>query len=687
MEEVNHHDSESCHESEDLSTIIEENFEDDVDEVKIVPPEYSSDEYSGGLSDDEPVRETHVEVTTCKTVIQNCCVSTQTYESCLTADSQENSVDDDRATGTETAEAVSSSEAQKDLGVLSADDMIRGHHGGVPSPNYAGCETKEENSVKPENSDENEDQKVPNTVLVEETWTEDFGDSPKVLKEPPDDQEVPSAVEVGDAEEEEEEPEESISHQPPYILRYKKESERPKHDDDYQNTPPSAINNISWENLEPSEREYYEKLLERVKEQARDLSYREPKENLKKIKKYEEDAMMQSNLVQLDQDQLLGQQQLQPNFFTVPKAKKTLTYILSSQRCMNEGWTVQHDTDEKINKLYEKNHFQFQQQQEGISQKQKADDDITMKSYPSGETWMVFHKNQSGNIWYQSGNLAATFTPSTTSHHCNDAMICILYEDQSPKDGSNVGNVCGIFHPNGNCFVQKSNKLKVIISPLGGDYFSENGHKLKTWSWKYQDSSSRSRRHDADDDVDNMLTSSPSRHSSKSQVKSTTNPFQPILVNLNKSVSVRILSQNRIFLHFNCSGRPSARFNVSIKFKFQKLLNRKPQLPEEAFLRMTKSRIKKLTGDHKLMCARYMKQLKRNTGAATVRPVTSRPPLEVSRQLTVKPPARSKSASLPASNNRNRKLLHANEMRKTVKRKQAKQQKPAPPLVVVVSVD
>ena len=51
-----------------------------------------------------------------------------------------------------------------------------------------------------------------------------------------------------------------------------------------QNTPPSAINNISWENLEPSEREYYEKLLERVKEQARDLSYREPKENLKKIK-------------------------------------------------------------------------------------------------------------------------------------------------------------------------------------------------------------------------------------------------------------------------------------------------------------------------------------------------------------------------------------------------------------------
>ena len=140
--------------------------------------------------------------------------------------------------------------------------------------------------------------------------------------------------------------------------------------------------------------------------------------------------------------------------------------------------------------------------------------------------------------------------------------------------------------------MQKSNKLKVIISPLGGDYFrwaitdnwkqihvgkkqvltssffnSENGHKLKTWSWKYQDSSSRSRRHDADDDVDNMLTSSPSRHSSKSQVKSTTNPFQPILVNLNKSVSVRILSQNRIFLHFNCSGRPSARFNVAIKFK------------------------------------------------------------------------------------------------------------------------
>ena len=55
-------------------------------------------------------------------------------------------------------------------------------------------------------------------------------------------------------------------------------------------------------------------------------------------------------------------------------------------------------------------------------------DDITMKSYPSGETWMVFHKNQSGNVWYQSGNLAATFTPSTTSHHCNDAMICILYE-------------------------------------------------------------------------------------------------------------------------------------------------------------------------------------------------------------------------------------------------------------------
>ncbi|XP_052784218.1 glutamate-rich protein 6-like isoform X3 [Mya arenaria] len=222
---------------------------------------------------------------------------------------------------------------------------------------------------------------------------------------------------------------------------------------------------------------------------------------------------------------------------------KTINYQLSSQKCLDEGWTVRAPsplfddlgddvfTPEPLNpdmiadgKPIE-NAPAFRPDSEFYRQRLR-ERPLIEKFYESGQKFLTMFPDGTGNVFYPSGNLALLISSvklgqyNYTIHH------------DLPKSG-----VAAAFEPNGLGYCHFPNgAIRLYLDQYGGLELDHEGAKKRKWSWK--------------DQVTHVHAP----------------PFQPICIGLNREMGVRVMTQDNITLTFS-SNKRSCRFNMGARLK------------------------------------------------------------------------------------------------------------------------
>ncbi|XP_038049942.1 glutamate-rich protein 6-like isoform X2 [Patiria miniata] len=224
----------------------------------------------------------------------------------------------------------------------------------------------------------------------------------------------------------------------------------------------------------------------------------------------------------------------------VARQMKTINYQLSSQKCLDEGWTVRpptpKDDDGGPPVVFQPEPVIpppiMSQARQGI-----RDPKTVQKFYDNGKLFMLMFPDGTGNVFYPSGNIAILITSVEKGQYAY-----LVYEDIQ-----NNAPLLAMFEPNGcsTCYHSNGN-IRMSLDQYGGVFTDSKGAVKKKWSWK--------------DQVTHVHAP----------------PFQPICFAINKVFSVRCMAQDQVYLAFNCSLQ-SIRFNVGVKLKLVA-----PQLiPEE----------------------------------------------------------------------------------------------------------
>ncbi|XP_069496556.1 glutamate-rich protein 6B isoform X2 [Ambystoma mexicanum] len=151
------------------------------------------------------------------------------------------------------------------------------------------------------------------------------------------------------------------------------------------------------------------------------------------------------------------------------------------------------------------------------------------KFYRNGKIFNLIFPDGTGQVLYPSGNVAILITRTEPI-----AFTFIILEDDYIKP-----NIRAIFKSNGQSTCYRPNgSLWVNLDPSGGTLFTKNGTQLKHWSWQ-----------DAESHI----------HAP---------PFQPINVQVNPRIEIRISSQDQIQLTFSTK-RTGIKFNVGAKLRLK----------------------------------------------------------------------------------------------------------------------
>lgn len=204
---------------------------------------------------------------------------------------------------------------------------------------------------------------------------------------------------------------------------------------------------------------------------------------------------------------------------------KTINYQLSSQKCLEEGWTLRapspllpedHDdifVPEPLNAAM-------------IASGEFRDRPIIEKFYDDGQKFLTLFPDGTGNVFYPSGNLAVSVSSIVLGQY-----TYVVQED------SDRARVLAVFEPNGfaSCYHQ-TGIVRVYMDQIGGVELDPFGAKKRKWTWK--------------DTVTHVHAP----------------PFQPITFGLNKHIGVRIMAQDHMTVTLSADQR-SCRFNVGARLK------------------------------------------------------------------------------------------------------------------------
>ncbi|CAL1532000.1 unnamed protein product [Lymnaea stagnalis] len=210
----------------------------------------------------------------------------------------------------------------------------------------------------------------------------------------------------------------------------------------------------------------------------------------------------------------------------VARQMKTINYQLSSQRCLEEGWTLRPptplDQDDADNEIFMPEPLHPAMIATGKLQGRQ----LVQKFYPNGSKFLTIFPDGSGNVFYPSGRLAIMIICVSLGQN----MYVVLDDDPD-------AHILATFEPSGlGCCNFANGKIRVNYDQLGGVELDPIGSRKKLWRWQDQD----------------IHVHAP--------------PFQPITFGMNRYIAIRFMAQESIALTLTGRNR-SCRFNVGAKLK------------------------------------------------------------------------------------------------------------------------
>ncbi|ESP04841.1 hypothetical protein LOTGIDRAFT_229951 [Lottia gigantea] len=220
----------------------------------------------------------------------------------------------------------------------------------------------------------------------------------------------------------------------------------------------------------------------------------------------------------------------------VARQMKTINYQLSSQKCLEEGWTKraptpQEDDGDMID-VFIPEPLDFT-----LANSAKIRErELIQKNYENGKKFLMIFPDGTGSVFYPSGYLAVSICKMDAGQ-----FIYVVH------DNSSDSRIMGVFEPNGHgCCYHNNGNVRLYFDQLDGIELDKYGAKKKKWSWKDQETHVHAP------------------------------PFQPICVGLNRSIGLRVMSQEHITVTFMAKNR-SCRFNVGARLRLMKPENIKPK--------------------------------------------------------------------------------------------------------------
>lgn len=210
---------------------------------------------------------------------------------------------------------------------------------------------------------------------------------------------------------------------------------------------------------------------------------------------------------------------------SVARQMKTINYMLSSQRCLEEGWTIRAPSP-LLPEEHEDIFVPEPLNPAMIASGNLYDRPLIEKFYEDGQKFLTMFPDGTGNVFYPSGNLAISISSVTLGQY-----TYVVQEDTDRPV------VLSVFEPNGyaTCY-HPNNVIRLCMEPTGGIELDPLGNRKRKWNWKDQETHVHAP------------------------------PFQPIHFGLNRYIGVRVMSQDRIALTLSAKQR-SCRFNVGAKLK------------------------------------------------------------------------------------------------------------------------
>lgn len=205
---------------------------------------------------------------------------------------------------------------------------------------------------------------------------------------------------------------------------------------------------------------------------------------------------------------------------------KTINYQLSSQRCLEEGWTLRPpsplDPDDNDIEIFVPEPLH----PAAIASGNVRDRQLIQKFYPGGEKFLTIFPDGTGNVFYPSGHLSILISSISLGQYTYIVL------DNSPEQA-----ILAVFGPQGfGTTYYLNGNIKLYYDQVGGIELDVFGAKKKRWHWKDQ------------------------------EVHVHAPPFQPICMQLNRHNSVRVMAQESISLTFMASKR-SCHFSVGARLK------------------------------------------------------------------------------------------------------------------------
>ncbi|XP_076097356.1 uncharacterized protein LOC143067745 isoform X4 [Mytilus galloprovincialis] len=214
-----------------------------------------------------------------------------------------------------------------------------------------------------------------------------------------------------------------------------------------------------------------------------------------------------------------------PDHYEVARQVKTIKYQLSSQMCLNEGWTIRPPSPvlpDDDNDVFTPEPLDPAMIADGKWRERP----MIEKFYEDEQKFVTLFPDGTGNVFYPSGNLAILVSSVKLGQY-----HYVLHDDQPMPKTLSTFDPAGY----GSCY-HTNGTVRLYLDQMGGVELDDTGAKKKKWSWKDQETHVHAP------------------------------PFQPICFALNKNIAVRVMGQENIAVTFSAKQR-SCRFNVGTKLK------------------------------------------------------------------------------------------------------------------------
>ncbi|XP_067668604.1 glutamate-rich protein 6-like isoform X3 [Haliotis asinina] len=227
----------------------------------------------------------------------------------------------------------------------------------------------------------------------------------------------------------------------------------------------------------------------------------------------------------------------------VARQMKTINYQLSSQRCLEEGWTLRppsplNNEEEDIDIFIPE---PLNPAMMGTGRFHERP--LIQKFYEDGKKFLTVFPDGSGNIFYPNGQIAILIS------YVSLGQYIYVVHDENPSR-----TVKAVFEPSGygSCY-HNNGIVRLYFDQLGGIELDVHGGRRRKWTWKDQETHVHAP------------------------------PFQPICFGLNRYIGVRVMNQDSIALTLTAKKR-SCRFNVGSRLKLVAPENIPPKEIDEAAL-------------------------------------------------------------------------------------------------------